>query len=496
MLVSTTGTLKPIRVTFHSIGGKKSVNWSVPVIFPFASIVLYILNVRVLIAPIQPSWMLVVKVALKQILTCLTNFNFKSFIRISVIHLIFIPKEFEDEQITKIEADTHIVDSWVSRFVQIRGIAAHSFSTNHEDDFRITFSKSRLHLLWTNDYDKAAKYDHLIDLKSQISLARVSEINLLKDREIDFIAFENSEIIHGNYVIQGKSFIRNIPYEISEFNTFPQSNLIVNDGEIFSQSVSYSFEVDEALFIGSSTNWYHFLVEILPRGIIWHNNGGKKVPIVFHKPIPETIRRILSSVSGVEPVLVGDGESVFVKSLTVALDGRFGAQPDMLTIAPGKNIFVDRVFDFELIANWLKKSFPLKSLDYPPKVFLARGKDSLRPMGNFDEVEEFLGGLGFVTVFPEKLSLEDQIGLFSNVESLIAEGGAALTGLIFAEKLKSLIHIEANPNFFVANFWQQFSESLNLNAHACLGKPEHIFGYPTGRFSVDLEDLRTKLNGF
>lgn len=437
-----------------------------------------------------------VKVALKQLVACLLNFNVKSFLRIAVIHVIFPPEYFKKEEIVEIDANTLIVNAWVSRFVQKSGIAANSFSNTHEDDFRVSFNKSRLHLLWVSDRKGPTKYNHRIRLNTRIGLTRISEKNLLSNGEIKFVNLKNSEVVHGNYVLNGGNFIRNIPYEISEFNTFPQSNLIVDRKVLYRQDVSSGFTVDEALFIGSSNNWYHFLIEILPRGLHWLEQKEKDIPIVFHKPTPTSIVRILTGVSGSHPILVADGESVLVDSLTIAIDDRFKSQPDMLTITSGRNIFADRLVDMKLIAQWLEMTFPPGNQNFPTRIFLARGKDSLRPMSNFEQVQNYLESRGYKTIFAEKLSLEDQIGIFSNVESLIAEGGAALTGLIFAKRLKSLIHIEANPNYFVSNFWQQFSEALHLNATPCLGIPERLLGVPTGRFRVNMEELKVQLSYF
>ena len=481
-------------MTFHSRSGKKSQILSVPLFFPFASIILYSLNVLVLLAPSAPSRFLVVKIALKQLIACLPGFNIKSFLRFAFIHVIFTPKNFKKEEIVEINAKTFISDAWVSRFVQKSGIAANSFSNTHEDDFRISFNKSRLHLLWVSDKFDATQYNQRLKLKTRISLTRISEKNLLSNGEIKFVHLRDSEVVHGNYVLNDGNFIRNIPYEISEFNTFPQSNLIVDKKVLYKQEVFSSFEADEALYIGSSNNWYHFLIEILPRGLFWLEKKEKDIPIVFHKPIPNSIIRILTGISGFTPILVADGESASIKSLTLAIDDRFKSQPDMLTITHGKNIFADRLVDIKFIAQWLESTFPPGNQKFPSKVFLARGKDSLRPMSNFEEIQSYLESLGYQTVFPEKLSLEEQIGIFVNVESLVAEGGAALTGLIFTKRLKSLVHIEANPNYFVANFWQQFSEILNINATPCLGIPEYILGVPTGRFKVSLEELKTQLS--
>jgi len=333
-----------------------------------------------------------------------------------------------------------------------------------------------------------------INLKSAIGIKVLVEKSNLKEVQIQFPIFKNAEVVHGSYAIQGEYSIRNLPYDISGFDSFPQTDLIVTDNAIYRQESLNQTRIQDGLFIGSSSNWYHFLIEILPRGILWKRQFNLVTPVIFHAPVPKSIYRIVERIGGSTPVLVRDAESVLVESLQVAIDGRYESRPNMMRIAQGQNIFTDRLNDFSLIRDWLELNFPSTKSRSPRKIFLARGQNSLRPMSNFREIREGLEGLGYVTIFPETLTIEEQISSFAYAESIIAEGGAALTNLIFAKNLKHFIHIEANPSKFVSNFWQQFAESLSIPSQAALGKPEVFLGQLTGRFKVNLKMLRNLID--
>lgn len=79
----------------------------------------------------------------------------------------------------------------------------------------------------------------------------------------------------------------------------------------------------------------------------------------------------------------------------------------------------------------------------PKKVFLARQKT--RVISNQREVEAFLSGRGFVTVYPEKLSVEAQFRLFQDAHTVVAVHGAGIAPLLYSdvkkEEVRSLIEL-------------------------------------------------------
>ena len=68
----------------------------------------------------------------------------------------------------------------------------------------------------------------------------------------------------------------------------------------------------------------------------------------------------------------------------------------------------------------------------PKKVFLARRNQ--RRQYNQDEVFSVLERVGFVKIYPEDYSLEEQVRLFAGAEMLAGPSGAAWTNLIFCRK--------------------------------------------------------------
>jgi capsular polysaccharide biosynthesis protein len=88
-------------------------------------------------------------------------------------------------------------------------------------------------------------------------------------------------------------------------------------------------------------------------------------------------------------------------------------------------------------AAWVRSARVRAALDpvfaragpLPRRVFLARR--GTRYIQNQAEVEDFIAGFGFVTLYPEDLSAADQFALFHQAETLLAIHGAALAPLLY-----------------------------------------------------------------
>lgn len=69
--------------------------------------------------------------------------------------------------------------------------------------------------------------------------------------------------------------------------------------------------------------------------------------------------------------------------------------------------------------------------EFPKRIFISRKNASPRRKFNEDTIIQMLSEFGFEVVFPETLSIADQISLFSQAEWIIGGSGAAFTNLLF-----------------------------------------------------------------
>ncbi|MFT7160299.1 MAG: hypothetical protein ACI9GZ_001472 [Bacteroidia bacterium] len=121
-------------------------------------------------------------------------------------------------------------------------------------------------------------------------------------------------------------------------------------------------------------------------------------------------------------------DKVLVKNLLVVKSRRTGTNMDEIVSPQG--------------VRWLRESL-VRSLKnrkplYGKRIFLSRQETTCRRIVNFDQIEPILKRYEFEIVNPDKLSIADQVNLFTNMEILCAPHGAGLTNIIFSEHLKIL----------------------------------------------------------
>ncbi|RAP76802.1 glycosyltransferase family 61 protein [Paenibacillus montanisoli] len=82
------------------------------------------------------------------------------------------------------------------------------------------------------------------------------------------------------------------------------------------------------------------------------------------------------------------------------------------------------------------------------RLYVSRGHSVGRTITNEEEVVRVLQSYGFETVYPEHLSVRDQINLFSEASHVIAPTGSALTNLTFCSSQTKVLEF-FSPNFIV-----------------------------------------------
>ena len=61
-----------------------------------------------------------------------------------------------------------------------------------------------------------------------------------------------------------------------------------------------------------------------------------------------------------------------------------------------------------------------RNAEGPRRVYISRRRDRARPLANENDVEEAMQERGITVVYPQDLSLREQIQLFASVESVFA----------------------------------------------------------------------------
>lgn len=190
---------------------------------------------------------------------------------------------------------------------------------------------------------------------------------------------------------------------------------------------------------GSHANYYHFLMDVLPR---WG---------VLEETMP-----------GVRPDRFFLNRSTGYQKQLLALAGL----DDVPLIEPSKHVAVraDRLLvpcipNPELMAptwttSWLKARLPARTTQgLPKRLYITRGNaKNTRRLTNEDAVMAALDRRGFVRLDPGSVSVQEQIDHFTAAEAIVAPHGAALANLTFCSPGVRVLELFA-PRYVNPCYW-------------------------------------------
>jgi glycosyl transferase family 61 len=258
--------------------------------------------------------------------------------------------------------------------------------------------------------------------------------------------------------------------------------------------------IKSGIFLGGNGAWnyYHWMIEILPKIEFFQNNKhlfeSKKIILPIHvkniKSFWESFA-IFYTGSLDDLIFIDIKKPYRVSSLyfiTTPSNVLFNSrQPESRLEYFYFNLDSLQFIKSGVFDSFNKAGAPLKSSKVlPKKFFLARKEGSVRSY-NQDAVIHSLAGLNIVPLFLEDLTLQEQVTLFNNAELIIGPSGAAWTNLIFCQEGAKAIswlpeHIGNFSAFSTLANWSGVDMVLFLT------KPDDISEFH-GSYQINTTDL-------
>lgn len=296
----------------------------------------------------------------------------------------------------------------------------------------------------------------------------------------------NAEIFHARAVVANNQIL-----QMSNRRTplMPRSPGFIDEfnGKYRAFNLFYpQLEIENGLYVGTATNWFHFIVELAVRIAAVPKETYFGRPIIIEVGAHENILRLCRLMTGVDPIQVAVGQSIRVSSLTVLRE--FGVQDPIDPVQRTKELR-----DFaDLISNEVE-SKPQNKLS---RLFFRRPSHLYRPLQNEKQVADFLESKGFVSVYPERFKLDEFISLLKGADFVVAESGAAITNMMFAKQKTKFL--ELTPALVTPEFWRTFIEVFDQNYSGIHGKVARIGakGYAFDGYKIPIDELRDVLSNW
>ncbi len=236
----------------------------------------------------------------------------------------------------------------------------------------------------------------------------------LSDPSLKVVELQDVYVTSDGFVFDSEYFIIDLGYtDRIEKNISVANNLEEVSGDI-----------DSASLIGGHANYYHWLMNWLPRLFLLEMCGYSK-----------------------RTLLVGDSWARFQQSTF-----NYFVKKDSYNILRVKDVvFVKRLLVPTFFKNPLHSPFVVTQLRTrakedmlfvkPKKIYVSRKSANGRRVVNEEEMFAVLKNKGYELVELEKLSFKEQVKLFSNATHVIAPHGAGLVNLVFSKKIKFVVEI-------------------------------------------------------
>ena len=318
-------------------------------------------------------------------------------------------------------------------------------------------------LLLSNDkkiFSKKTKYLDLAPaLNKQVILPEILTKtyfpNYTSSKIDNFIAFNSPkvELLElEDFIVSGgsSSFIKDNNLYIERYCNEVNENAVYDSGSVLSHNSKYALvrqsdlnHIDNGFFLAGNGSWnyYHWLIEILPKLQIYLELGLYKQGIKLLVPdaVKENVnlRFLLNSILGdikIDMVFVSLKFSLHVKHLyhlTPINNILFNERK----VGLSANILHLRYDSLTFLTSIIENSISLNDNEMfsSERIFLARKEGGGRGY-NQKEILPILMKYSFKIIYMEDHDITQQILLFKNAKYIVGASGAAWTNLIFCNK--------------------------------------------------------------
>lgn len=191
----------------------------------------------------------------------------------------------------------------------------------------------------------------------------------------------------------------------------------------FKELVEFS---GEAILIGGDTNYYHWLIDFLPRLIMVKNHVDiRKYKIIVNSPLLPFQQESLRLLDVDEQQLLKIPNDVAIRAKT--------------TLVP--SLLASTTVPHPAIPKLLQSAFPRKTTPGCDYLYLSRQEARTRQLLNEPELIVLLERFGFRRYVPGSLTFQQQIDLCYGAKALVAVHGAGMANIVFCSDAANIFEI-------------------------------------------------------
>ena len=318
------------------------------------------------------------------------------------------------------------------------------------------------------------------------STTTIQNTNSAATEGFGYVMLENSQVIRGKIVVHEGKIVqqtdsgKNLGVWPSEYIL----NVKLGFAKFFSHVKNIKY-IDEAIFVGSHTNLFHFLYENCTRLDLILQNELHPKTILVSDDIPENLVELLELIYPFVVEKVGLRQTVITKKLWLGFDFGFTG---FVKMDGRETVFVN-------IRRRILQNIEVSDAYGSELLFLQRPAKSMRKLRNQKEVTSLLQDFKIVSVSPENISYTEQVQLFRNARLVIAESGAAMSNILFCSEWAKVIELQP-PGSHSPTLWQDLSRIVGVEHRIINGAYKSRLGrlLNPNYFYIRIQELGDLLN--
>jgi len=255
------------------------------------------------------------------------------------------------------------------------------------------------------------------------------------------VQLTNVQLVRGGTLICGDKLLQN-DYVQSPFFDFTAGRwdyVAGTSANLRSAAIRIaSFEIGATLQSGivltsrADTNWYHWLIETLPRIVHYDDLIPKDIPVVVNKYLPSQALEALRLCTNRKILPVEPGAITDIARAYILAPCSF--HPDSSHFAGSTAIWAQDTEMLDELRNKVQSKLPRpeKSKWFGKKVFLTRSNNN-RSIINGNAVSVIFKLFGIPVADTSKMSFQEQVELFQCASAIYAAGGAVMANFMFSK---------------------------------------------------------------
>ncbi|MDG1436203.1 MAG: glycosyltransferase family 61 protein [Rickettsiaceae bacterium] len=249
------------------------------------------------------------------------------------------------------------------------------------------------------------------------------------------------------------------------------------------------------LFKDHSSNYFHWIVENLPR-LSLTTNIDPSVPILVEEGLPQQYYDALkiANVQNRKIIYARKNKRYKVKKLYYPSPLSTVKDNYGVPVYNKDSIYNDTGIVY--VRDNVIKALSDKKTPQKRRLFISRKNSDYRQLTNTNEIEGILISRGFEIVFPENLSFASQVKLFSQAEIIMGQSGAGMANFVFANsKCRILMLVSDSPSTNL-HLFGALASALGLTMEYLIGKSLSMRSKYSihADFSIDPKELENHLD--